>query len=139
MAMMQYHRRATTIVEIVMAVVILAVAVPPLISAFTQSATNTIQPCNAAVASFLATERMEEIIARRYRATDGYAAVTTANFPDESPVTGFPRFSRSVTVAYVNSSLATVGSDVGYKKVRVTVSWNSGSDMVVEERIFADF
>ncbi|MBK8268360.1 MAG: hypothetical protein IPK83_08680 [Planctomycetes bacterium] len=136
---MTRSRRATTIIEIVMAIIILAVSVPPLMSAFSQSALNTIHPANAATAAFLATERMEEIVARRYRATDGYAAVTTANFPNESSITNFARFSRTVSVSFVNASLASVGSDQGYKLVRVTVSWNSGAKSVVVERVFANF
>jgi hypothetical protein len=139
MALTRRRRKATSIIEIVMAIIILAVSVPPLMSAFTQSAHNTIHPTNATIASFLATERMEEIVARRYRATDGYANVTTANFPNEASVTNFTRFARSVTVSYVNSALASVGSDQGYKLVRVTVTWNSGTKSVVEERVFADF
>ncbi len=133
------RRRSVTIIEIVMAIVILAISMPTLMTAFVEASMQTIQPSLASVASFLATDRMEEIIARRYRATDGYDAVTAANFPAENPVSGFTRYARTVTVTFVNSSLATVGSDQGYKKVRVTVSWNSGAESIAIERIFANF
>ena len=133
------RRQATTIIEVVMAIVILSVALPPLISSFVEASNQTILPANSAVASFLVTERMEEIIARRYRATDGYAAVTTVNYPDETPVAGFPRFDRLVTVTFTDAALNTVGSDQGYKNVRVTVTWNSGANEIVIERLFADF
>jgi len=122
-----------------MAIVILSIALPPLISAFVDASMQSILPANSAIASFLATERMEEIIARRYRATDGYAAVTTANYPAESPVSGFPRFNRAVSVTFTDAALNTVGSDQGYKKVRVAVTWNSGANEIKIERVFADF
>ena len=82
---------------------------------------------------------MEEIIARRYRDTDGYLAVTTMNYPNEMGVTGFPRFKRYVTVTFTDADLNTVGSDQGYKNVRVRVTWNSGADEIVIERVFASF
>ena len=136
-------RRGTTIIEIVMAIVILAIALPPLMASFADASRQTILPAQARVASFLATERMEEIVARRYRGLQAgqpsYSLVTAANFPDEVPVAGFSMYERRVTVAEVTSSLNPSGSPVGYRKVRVMVSWNGGSDHLSVERGFADF
>ena len=122
-----------------MVVVILSVGLPPLVVSFVEASMQSIYPSNASVATFLAIERMEEIVARRYRGTDGYEAVAVANFPAESPVSGFAGFSRSVTVSFTDATLAPAGSDQGYKKVRVSVTWNGGSNQVVIERVFADF
>jgi hypothetical protein len=133
------QRSSATIIEVVMAIVILSVALPPMVSAFTDASMQSVYPINAATASYLAIERMEEIVARRYRGTDGYAAVSVANFPAESPISGFPAFTRSVTVTYVNAALSTVGTDQGYKKVRVTVTWNGGVGQIVVERVFGNF
>ena len=136
-------RSATTIIEVVMVLVILSIALPPLVTAFADASMQSIHPSLTTVASFLATDRMEEIVARRYRGTqssvNGYDAITTANFPNESPVTGFPVFSRTVTIAQVDANLNPSGTPVGYKKVTVTVAWNSGSDRILLERVFAEF
>jgi hypothetical protein len=132
-------RRGATVIELAACIMILAVALPPLLKTFAESSMKSMHPANEAIASFLAIDRMEEIVARRYRGTDGYSAVTAGNFPGESPVSGFTGFNRSVSVTTVNSSMVTVGSDQGYKKVRVTVTWNSGSNTLVIERVFADF
>jgi hypothetical protein len=132
-------RPSATIIEVVMAVVILSVALPPLMVSFADASMQSVYPSNAAVASFLAIERMEEIVARRYRGTDGYQAVTEANFPAEGSVSGFPGFSRSVTVGYTRASLAPAASDEGYKKARVVVTWNGGASQIAIERAFADF
>jgi len=137
--MTRTRRKGLTIIEVVMALVILAVALPTLVTAFADASRQSIQPVQGSVASFLAIERMEEIIARRYRGTDGYTGVTTANFPAESPVSGFTGFDRSVSVTLTDASLNTVMGDEGYKLVRVTVSFNAGNDEVVLERVFADF
>lgn len=136
---MPTRRRATTVIEVAMALVILSVALPPLVMAFADASKQSILPANSAVASYLAVERMEEVIARRYRGTDGYDSVTESNFPDESPVSGFTMFSRTVRVALIDHLLASAGSDQGYKKVTVTVSWNSGANRIAVEHIFADF
>jgi hypothetical protein len=132
-------RRATTIIEIVAAIVILSIALPPLVVSFADAARQSIYPVNASTASFLAIERMEEIVARRYRDNSGYDAVTTANFPDEAGLTGFPGFARTVAVSYVDQDLNSSGSDVGYKLVRVGVTWNGGASEIRIERVFADF
>ena len=134
-------RRGATVIELAMCIVVLSIALPPLIKSYAESSTQQINPGNEATAAFLADERMEQIVARRYQGTDGYSAVTTSNFPSESAgsISGFAAFARSVTVSYVTSSLSSSGSDVGYKKVRVTVTWDSGTKSLVIERIFANF
>ena len=132
-------RRGITIIEVAAAIVILSIALPPLMQAFADASTQTIQPSLAAVGSFLAIDRMEEIVARRYRGTDGYAAIASANFPAETPVAGFGNFSRTVNISFVNNTLAPVGSDQGYKKVVVVVSWNGGTERIAIEHVFADF
>lgn len=133
------RRRGITIIEVVAAIVILSIALPPLMQAFADASTQTIQPSLAAVGSFLAIDKMEEIVARRYRGTTGYAAITSANFPAESPVTGFNNFSRTVNISFVDNTFGAVGSDQGYKKVEVVVSWNSGAESISIEHVFADF
>lgn len=136
-------RRSATIIEVAAAVTILAVALPPLVQSFADASRQAIHPTQATVAAFLAIDRMEEIVARRYRGTQNgvrpYDAITAANFPAETPVAGFTGFDRRVTISEVNSALQPSGTPVGYRKVRVAVSWNSGGNEIVIERLFADF
>jgi hypothetical protein len=139
MMMRRPLRPGATVIELSICIMILGVALPSLITAFANASRQSLEPVGEAIASFLVIERMEEIIATRYRNTSGYDNVTTANFPNESPISGFAGFNRTVTVSYVTSALASSGSDVGYKKVRVTVTWESGGRTLVIERIFAKF
>ena len=135
-------RSGATIIEVVMCIVILSVALPPLIAAFAEASHQSILPVRESAASFLVVERMEEVVARRYRGTDGYDALTVptiASFPDESSVSGFSAYARTVRVAHVNSDLSAAGSDQGYKKVTVSVTWDNGSEEMVIEHVFADF
>jgi hypothetical protein len=142
-------KRSVTIIENVMAIVILSIALPPLVGAFADASIQSIHPSNAAVASFLVIDRMEEIVARRYAGQldslgpllqdPGYVAITITNFPDESPVSGFPRFNRRVTVQSVDATLGPVGFESGYRLVRIQVDWDDGNESIFIERVFADF
>jgi Tfp pilus assembly protein PilV len=132
-------RSGTSIIEVVLALMILSVGLPPLMVCFVEAAAQSVRPAQATIAAFLAQERMEEIIARRYQGTDGYDALTTANFPSEAEVAGFPGFSRAVSIRYATAGLATAASDEGYKVVRVTVAWRGGAESIEIEHAFADF
>jgi prepilin-type N-terminal cleavage/methylation domain-containing protein len=140
-------RPGVTIIEVVMAIVILSIALPPMVASFADASRQSIRPSNSTVASFLAIDRMEEVVARRYQGTDGYAALTVPSmsaFPAETVVSGFPLFARTTVIEYVtinfaSGAIAASGSDKGYKRVRVTVTWHSGSEKMVVEHLFADF
>jgi prepilin-type N-terminal cleavage/methylation domain-containing protein len=140
-------RKGVTIIEVAMAIVILSIALPPMVASFADASRQSIRPSNSTVASFLAIDRMEEVVARRYQGTDGYIALTVpsmSSFPSETAVSGFPLFARStvveyVTITFTTGAIATSGSDKGYKRVRVTVTWNSGAEKMVVEHLFADF
>lgn len=136
-------RTGVTIIEVVMALVILSVALPPMVASFADASRQSIRPSNSTVASFLAIDRMEAVVARRYQGTDGYDQLGTMA-ATESAVSGFPQFSRTtvvetVSVNYGTGAVTTSGSDVGYKRVRVSVAWNSGTEKMVVEHLFADF
>jgi hypothetical protein len=47
--------------------------------------------------------------------------VTPSNYPAESPVDGFPGFSRTVAIEETGASLA--GAGAGFKVVSVSVTW----------------
>jgi len=132
-------RRAMTLIEVAMAVLILSISMAPLVQSFAENARHTIASTQDSVASFLVTERMEEIIAARYRSATGYANVLQASFPNESPVTNFPAFTRTVAVQEVAADLSTPQSGSGIKRVTVAVTWQSGSKQLQLVRIFADF
>ncbi|MFO0972968.1 MAG: prepilin-type N-terminal cleavage/methylation domain-containing protein [Phycisphaerae bacterium] len=132
-------RRSFTLIECAAAIVVLGVGMVPLMQSFVDAASQTRHVIQASVASFLATERMEQIVAARYRDAVGYTRVTTANFPNESSISGFTTFARTVTVQTVNNALAASGSDIGLKLVTVTVTWNGGTSQMRVARIFGDF
>ncbi len=75
------------------------------------------------LATKLGREKMEGII--QTKADSGYGAVSSESSTSVS--SGTWSFDREVVVTYVNpADFSTAGSDTGYKKVEVTVSWGAG-------------
>jgi prepilin-type N-terminal cleavage/methylation domain-containing protein len=114
-------RRGFTLIEAIIAVVIIALAVPPMLMAMGDAARQRVAVVQATRARWLATEMLEDVIADRHSATRGWAWVVNANYAAENPVSGFPGFTRSVSVVETGASLS--GAGTGYKTVTVSVGW----------------
>ncbi len=117
--------RAFTLIELLIAVVVLAVATPPLVLALSDASVRRASRTLDERARWLAAERLEEIIADRHSAARGYSYVTSGNYPAQSSISGFPGFSRSVSVTTTGANFAVGGT--GYKTVTVTVNWTDPS------------
>jgi prepilin-type N-terminal cleavage/methylation domain-containing protein len=115
-------RRAFTLTESIVALVILGISVPPMLWAIRQQHRDRVSPVMASRARWLATEKLEDIIADRHSTTRGYTYLASANYPAESPVTGYTGFGRTVTFTETGADLSTAGT--GYKRATVTVTWN---------------
>lgn len=110
-----------TLIEAIIAIVVLAVAVPPMLWSIQDSQVSRVAPILASRARWLATEKLEDIVADRHSSTRGYGYVIDANYPAEAAVTGMTGFSRSVAITETGAALASGGT--GYKLVTVTVGW----------------
>jgi prepilin-type N-terminal cleavage/methylation domain-containing protein len=113
-----------TLIELVIAIAIIAVLFPVMISAFFNPVANAVWGDQMVQAMSLAQEKMEEIYADKANnsVSLGYSYITLSNYPAENPVSGFSAFNRSVTITEVSGSdLSTTSSGSGFKKVVVTV------------------
>lgn len=132
--------RAFTLIEVIVAVVLLAVAIPPMVAAVSSASVSQADPINASRARWLASEKLEDIIADRASTSRGYAYIDAANYPAESTLTGFSGFSRSVAIAEADANLSTSGT--GCKIVTVTVAWTSprfGQRTLALSTVVADY
>lgn len=118
---MRPHRghRGFSLIEAIIAVVILSVAMPAMLVAVTDAQKKRAGPTQDSKACWLAAEKLEDVIADRHGSSRGYAYVVNANYPAESSVAGFPGYSRNVSIVETDASLSTPGT--GYKTVTVTV------------------
>ena len=123
--------RGFTLIETVAAIVILAVAVPPMLWAVRESQIDRINPMLASRARWLAVEKLEDIIADRHSTTlRGWDYVSdlaqwSTRYPDENKgdITDYLQFSRQATFLETQANLSTADTDGGYLKVTITVSW----------------
>lgn len=115
------QRRGFTLIEAIAAIVMLAIIVPPTMYALREGHKQRANPVLASRARWLATEKLEDVIADRHSATRGYAYLVASNYPSESSITGFPGFTRSVSFTETTVNLSTAGT--GYMRVTVTVGW----------------
>jgi prepilin-type N-terminal cleavage/methylation domain-containing protein len=106
-----------TLVEVVLVIVIAAVSLLPLSMLFATTSIRSGDAHNATLAAQLAEAKMEEITADKNSPTRGYAYITPAHYPAESPVPAFAGYSRSVTVAPDS-----VYDGVTFRTVSVTVT-----------------
>ena len=111
-----------TLIETIAAMVILSIAIPPMLWAVRDAHSGRVDVVLSSRARWLATEKLEDIIADRHSTTRGYNYLIAGNYPAESPVTGFPNFNRSVNLTETQADLSTPGS--GYMNVTVSVTWN---------------
>ncbi len=113
-------RRAFTLVETVICVVILSLAVPGVLWALSDANVQRVDPILANRARWLAQERLEDVLADRHSPARGYAYVTNANYAAENPVSGFAGFTRNVSITETG---VTFGAGTGYKTVTVSVGY----------------
>lgn len=111
-----------TLIEVILVIVIMAIAIPSLIMGVSLMTQRQVNALGTTTAADLAQEELEKIIAKKRSTcgTCGYAniAVGTGTF---SAVSGFPNYEKKTDVEYMDSILSPSGTDLGYKKVTVTV------------------
>jgi prepilin-type N-terminal cleavage/methylation domain-containing protein len=117
-----------TLIETIAAIVILAIAVPPMFWSLRDAYTSRVQTLHASQARWLATEKLEDVVADRHSTTRGYTYIDEANYADEPAISGAANFARTVSITETSADLASAGT--GYKNVTVTVSWTdlAGTD-----------
>jgi Tfp pilus assembly protein PilV len=118
------RRGGFTLIEAVIVIVLLGVGIPPVMMAIRDATQRRVDAVMQTRARWLAAERLEDILADRHSSTRGWSWITTGNYPAESSVTGYPGFTRSVSIVETGASLS--GAGTGYRTVTVTVSWTDG-------------
>lgn len=118
---MNRHSAAFTLIEAIIAMVLLSIAVPPMLWAIHDAHRQRVNPVLASRARWLATEQLEDILADRHSTTRGYEYLTGSNYPEQSPVPGHPGFDRRVVFTETEADLTTPGE--GYMNVTVEITW----------------
>jgi Tfp pilus assembly protein PilV len=99
MSALKRHPAGFTLIEIVLIIVIAAIAVLPLSMLFANTSIRSSDARNATMAAQLAQAKMEELTADKNSPARGFSYLISGNYPAESPVTAFPGYSRAVAFA----------------------------------------
>lgn len=115
--------RGFTFIEVILVIILMAVAIPGLVSAVSFVTKAQVNPMGATIAADLAQEEIETVIAKKKSAcgTCGYANIAVG-VGAAVAVPGFANYQKQTTVAFVDAALNPSAGDVGYKRVTVTVS-----------------
>ena len=136
--MMKQRERGFSLIETILVIIVLGIASYGVLTVFITGLQGSANPLLGVQAIELAEEKMELIIADKHSAARGYTYIISANYPDETPVSGFPQFDRSVAFLDVDGSdLTTALPGSGYRKITVTVSW--ASDSVSFDSLVTDY
>lgn len=115
-----------SLLEVVFAITILSFGLMGFLTLFSEMVKSTVDDEFSMTGSRLASQKLEEILANK--AAQGYTGVPTGS-TDENITNGNDAFIRNTSIRWVDpTDLKTPsGSDTGFKRVDVTVSWNSGA------------
>lgn len=121
-------RRAFTLIEAIIAIVVLSVAIPGMLWTMREAAGKHSDPVLASRARWLAAEKLEDVIADRHSPSRLYVYSVNANYAAEANVTGFTNFARSVSIVESGANLV-AASGTGYKTVTVSVTYKDGRNV----------
>jgi len=110
-------RAGFTLIEIVLIIVIAAIAILPLSMLFANSSIHSSDARNATLAAELAQAKMEELTADKNSPARGFSYLVAANYPAENPVAAFTGYSRSVSFGTDSTY-----DSVTFRTVSVTVT-----------------
>lgn len=117
--------RGFTLLELVLAMVIMGVGMLGIMSLFQNASRGALQADLNGEAIGLAREKLEEIIMDKVR--DGYDALDESSYPQETFTGDFSPFLRITSIEEVaGSDFSTPQPGSGYKRIEVTVSWGTG-------------
>lgn len=114
------NKSGLTLVETMIALVVLIIGVVYLISFFPFGLNSAKTSAQQTVAVNLAQAKIEEIISLPYaEAVVGETAEASLDLIDGD----FTGYSRTISIKYVDGNLNQIQEDLGLKKVKVTVFW----------------
>jgi len=114
-------RPGFTLIEAIIAIVVLSIAAPPLLMALAATQTERAQTTRSIEATWIAADHLERVIRDRHAAGRGYDYITPANYPPAPSLPEAPGFGREIGIAETTPDLSSPGS--GAKTVTVTVTW----------------
>jgi len=116
------NKKGFTLIEIIVLIVMAGIIIPAIVVPFATGIRGSKKPEMVTTAMYLAHQKMEELMKFNYcRAPDLTPGTYTLPAP---PIAGY---TWTWTIIYVDNTFAPSGTDVGYKRILVTVTDPQGS------------
>jgi type II secretory pathway pseudopilin PulG len=112
-----------TLIEILALIVMAGITISAIVVPFTTGIQKSTKPEMAAAAMYFAHKRMEELM--KYNYCYASSMSVTGGFVTFS--TGSSQYTGQNYIAYVTNSFTASSSDVGYKKIQVTITDPQGN------------
>jgi len=113
------------LIEAIAVIVLLGVGAVAILSLFASGTRSIGMNVDSQVATQLAQQRAEQILADRRNPTRGFGYITNARYGAETPVVGFPNYNRTVAVTTPFVSPACPAAPANCKQVVVNVTSTS--------------
>ncbi len=116
-----------TLLEVILVIVVIGIAIPPVLTLFTQNLTDSTESEAYTKASLHAIERMEEILGDKRAVDDGYGwsyILQSGQYPNDTPESGY---TRSVSIDTTGNSFG----GVTYALIQVIVSHANINNVVL--------
>jgi prepilin-type N-terminal cleavage/methylation domain-containing protein len=125
--------RGLSLIEVVIAIVILGLAVPPLMLQMVAGVQQQEAMLIQQDLTQLASERMWEIYADHTNPTRGYSYVVDASYPTETAPRGLTGYTRETTIHEVSEAdYLTLEPGSGVKRFQVVVTGPGGQTLAIE-------
>lgn len=164
-----FQQDGMTLIEVVLVIIILAIALPPLLQLFSTAMKDSMTPDMSVIATNLGQSIIEEMRSKKWdelstggkmdtnSATIGvdvgeimryqYDDVDDYNGLNDSPpkdvngtsLTDFNQFAVTVGVGFVDNNMNTSVVPTDFKEVTVTVSWNNGNENISLVSMMANY
>ena len=112
-----------SLIEIIMVVIILAIAIPPIINIFSQNLTHNVNSEIYTKANYFAEKKLEEILADKR--SNSYSYIVAENrYQNDTPGTGF---TRTISIDENNKII----NGIPYAEIIITVSHSNINNVVL--------
>jgi prepilin-type N-terminal cleavage/methylation domain-containing protein len=126
-------RRGLSLIEVVVAIVILGLAVPPLMLSMAAGVQQQEESLIQQELTQLASERMWEVFTDHANPTRGYAYLTNAAYPDEDAPHGLTGYLRQIRLREVSAAdYSTPEAGSGLKRFRIIVTGPRGLLLTID-------
>ena len=140
--------RGFSLIEAVLSIALIGVGLVGIVYSFQGAARSSLLADQTVIATNLARETLEKIIA--YKNTNGYSntltTINTNNNYDENPVSGFSNYVIDATALEVDSDDDDNVDDFldafpgsGYARVTVNISWDNGNHSINLATLITDY